>query len=168
MRYLDALLLASKLKRSIHLDLDHTVEIVGSVRRKEDVINDIDLLIITPRYHDNIFASIHFNNRNILVKKIISQGDRRCSLLVSIHKSVSRRVDLFYATDTEYPFAMMHHIGPKSYNLRVRRLAKIKGYKLNQYGLFYTGRNTRVRHKFNNECDIQKFLDISCRSYSFR
>jgi DNA polymerase (family 10) len=65
-------------------------------------------------------------------------------------------VDLFFTTRSHYACALMHHTGPKSYNIRVRKVAKDKGYKLNQYDLMKHKQKVKVK----TEKDICRKLHI--------
>ena len=55
---------------------------------------------------------------------------------------------------------MMQYTGPKSYNIRIRKYVKNKGWLLNQYGIFYAGTNNIVKGSDNikSEKDITKFI----------
>ena len=125
---------------------------------KEDKIKDIDFLIITDRKVPNILKKVYFDTDKITIDHISDCGDRKCFVYLN-----NLKIDLFYAIKKDEAFALLHHIGPKSYLLRIRRLAKSKGYLLNQYGIFHRDSGRRVSGKFDTVCDIQKFINISCR-----
>ena len=93
---------------------------------------------------------------------MISCGERRCSIRLSVQRC-KVKVDFFYALKCNFPFALLHHIGPRIYNIRLRNKAKTMGYTLNQYGIFNRDNKRRVNHNFKNESDIQKFLDVTIR-----
>ena len=157
--------LARLLKKSIRFDVNssYQIEVVGSVAREESTIKDIDFLVITSMMKHNFIETIYFADKSIVVTKIADCGDRKCFVHLLIDRKHPLKIDIFYATKKEKPFALLHHIGPKSYLLRIRRLAKLKGYLLNQYGLFHRDSDRRVSGEFKTVCDIQKYLDITCR-----
>lgn len=160
MYYKEAKQLALYLKRHMRFDVPqkYDIEIVGSVAREEDKIKDIDFLIITDRKVPNILKKVYFDTDKITIDHISDCGDRKCFVYLN-----NLKIDLFYAVRKDEAFALLHHIGPKSYLLRIRRLAKSKGYLLNQYGIFHRDSGRRVSGKFDTVCDIQKFINISCR-----
>ena len=66
------------------------------------------------------------------VESVIGQGETKSSVLL---KS-GIQVDLRIVKDNEFPFALQHFTGSKEHNTVLRGVAKEKGYKLNEYGLF--------------------------------
>ena len=157
--------IALYLKKHMRFDTSskYKIDIVGSVAREEERIEDIDFLVITPYVVYDLLKTITFTTNKVTINKITNCGNHKCFVYLTIEgKKV--KIDIFYAIKADESFALLHHIGPKSYLLRIRRLAKLAGYLLNQYGIFYRRTNKKVEGNFNNVCDIQKFLDISCRS----
>lgn len=101
--------------------------VAGSIRRKNEYINDIDIVIITSK---NIDLSFIFT-------KVIRMGNSIISG-VFIYKNKKVMIDIFITTREELPFAMLQYTGPKSYNIRIRHyVKKTYGWLLNQYGIFY-------------------------------
>ena len=153
--------IALYLKKYMRFDTtsNYKIEIVGSVAREEERIGDIDLLVITPHMVHDLLKTIRFTTDKVTINKITDCGDRKCFVYLTVEgKKV--KIDIFYAVTADEPFALLHHIGPKSYLLRIRRLAKLEGYLLNQYGIFDRRSGKKVKSKFNNVCDIQKFLNV--------
>ena len=70
-------------------------------------------------------------------------------------------VDVFYATEDEKPFAMLHYQGPVTFNMRVRAVAKKLGYKLNQYGLTKVRADAPDVPALKSERDVLDFLGIA-------
>lgn len=105
-------------------------EIAGSVRRRKEVVHDLDLV-----------ASAKKGNEVGLMKKfcalsstgeIIGQGETKSS----IRLENGMQVDLRIVNEKEYPYALLHFTGSKEHNTLLRSIAKDKGLKLNEYGLF--------------------------------
>ena len=164
MLYRDAKEIALYLKKHMKFGKvkDYKIEIVGSVAREEDHVKDIDFLVITPHMVHDLLETVYFTTDKITINKITDCGDRKCFVHLNV-EGHRLKIDIFYAIKADESFALLHHIGPKSYLLRIRRLAKSRGYLLNQYGIFDRDTGKKVGGKFNTVCDIQKFLDISCR-----
>lgn len=142
------------------------ITIVGSIRRKMPVNNDIDLLTTT-KLDELIIDNI------TQIKKIITQGEKRKSIIFEytyIHKLKKVQIDLFYSDIQCWPFALLHHTGGKLQNIKMRKKANKLGYKLNQYGLFPIDNNHPELDlkKFKTEKDIFKFLDKAYKSPSKR
>ena len=121
--------------------------LVGSLRRKESVVNDIDLLIVGD-YSNDILIKLK-NDKDI---KILSAGSKTIMLIYK-----KNRVDLFFTSEENLIPALLHHTGSKIFNIRMRKQAKDLGYKLNQYGLF---NNEGKKIKVKNEKDIFKILEM--------
>jgi DNA polymerase (family 10) len=145
---------------SLRFKLD--LHIVGSLRRERPLIKDIDVLIVVDKFDNRIMSSILFSGiKNI---KLVSMGTRKTSLIVS-WKQKAIKVDIFIASKDELPFALFHLTGSKMYNIRIRRLAKRKGLKLNQYGIFNinTGKKAPRSKSINTEKKLAKYLGVSYR-----
>ena len=160
MYHKEAKQIALYLKKYMRFDVSqkYDIKIVGSVAREEDKIKDIDFLIITDTTVPNILKKVYFNTDKITIDRISDCGNSKCFVYIN-----KLKIDLFYTVKKDKAFALLHYIGPKSYLLRIRRLAKSKGYLLNQYGIFYRDSGRKVSGNFNSVCDIQKFINISCR-----
>ncbi|MDE2097766.1 MAG: hypothetical protein KGL39_10995 [Patescibacteria group bacterium] len=117
------------------------VTVVGSVRRRAPRNSDIDLLVSVPTNRkdiDRVLPSTTFTdgkNDAVKILAVYANGTRKRSFFVS-YGGKRIGVDLFLTTTRARPFALFHWTGPASYNIRTRRLAKLKGLTLNQYGLF--------------------------------
>jgi deoxyribonuclease-4 len=65
-------------------------------------------------------------------------------------------VDVKIATKEQKPFYTLYFRSGEKFSRKIRKIAKDRGYKLNQYGLFKNGR--RVPQKFRDEAEIVEFL----------
>jgi deoxyribonuclease-4 len=65
-------------------------------------------------------------------------------------------VDVKIATKEEKPFYTLYFRSGEKFSRKIRKIAKDRGYKLNQYGLFKNGR--RIPQKFRDEAEIVEFL----------
>lgn len=104
-------------------------EIAGSLRRCKETIGDIDIL-----------ASLK-GDASALMKKFVTQAQVEDVLAQGETKSSVRlksgiQVDLRVVEDKEFPFALLYFTGSKEHNTVLRGIAKDKGLKLNEYGLF--------------------------------
>lgn len=74
-------------------------------------------------------------------------------------------VDVKIATKEQKPFYTLYFRSGEKFSRKIRKIAKDRGYKLNQYGLFKNGR--RVPRKFKNESEIVEFLTLQDRIMLF-
>lgn len=103
-------------------------EIAGSIRRKREIIGDIDILASAkePAPLMELFTSHEF------VEAVTAKGTTKSSVVLK----AGMNADLRVVSDDEYPFALHYFTGSKDHNVAMRSLAKKKGLKLSEYGLF--------------------------------
>jgi DNA polymerase/3'-5' exonuclease PolX len=176
--YAEASQLAAELRRRLIFKYSdgrvfrHRTIVVGSLRRREVRPRDVDILVVlAPAQADRLGAALQAaalappgpGDRARLVGAGPA-GPRRRALDLAVC-GARYRVDLFLATAAEAPYALYHYTGPWEYNVRVRALAKKKGWRLNQYGLFYAGGARRVRGAaaLRTERDLEAFLGVTHR-----
>lgn len=135
-------------------------EVAGSLRRRKEIIGDIDILVSTK-------ASAAERNMELFtshpdVEKIISKGETKSSVLLKsgIH------CDLRIVSEDEFPFALAYFTGSKEHNIEMRSLAKKFGWSLNEYGFSaYGAEEVRGRAKrivpCKNEEDIYEAMKLS-------
>jgi PHP domain protein len=104
------------------------IEIAGSYRRRKDTIGDLDILVTCG---DSISVMTHFVNY-FDIDEVLSKGDTRSSIIL---KS-GIQVDLRVLPQKSYGAAMLYFTGSKAHNIVIRKLAKQKDWKVNEYGLF--------------------------------
>lgn len=104
------------------------IEIAGSYRRRKETIGDLDILVTC---EDSIYVMTHFVNY-FDIDEVLSKGDTRSSIIL---KS-GIQVDLRVLPQKSYGAAMLYFTGSKAHNIVIRKLAKQKDWKVNEYGLF--------------------------------
>ena len=104
------------------------IEICGSIRRRKEVIRDVDILVAGG---DKEAVSLTFTTLPE-IEEIYLRGDTKTS--VRLISGVD--ADLRIVESHEFPFALMYFTGSKEHNVRLRGIAKKLGLKLNEYGLF--------------------------------
>jgi DNA polymerase (family 10) len=127
------------------------VEIAGSLRRKKEVIKDIDILVATksPEAVGKKFLELP------QVKKVTAEGDTKISVILK----AGMACDLRMVSLEEFPFALLYFTGSKEHNVVMRQKAKDRKYKLNEYGLFIEGK-TEKKISCATEKDIFNELDL--------
>jgi len=110
------------------------LNLAGSIRRKKETIKDIDILC-TAKGSDlvmNKFVSLP------QVKEVLAQGETKSSVILE----EGIQVDLRVIKPESYGAALMYFTGSKDHNIALRELARKRGYKINEYGLFKLGKSS--------------------------
>jgi DNA polymerase (family 10) len=121
--------LAMRLKERLSQTVDPAlIEVCGSVRRRNEIVRDIDLLAAASEWADVSAAFVSMPE----VEEVIAEGETKtsCRLTHGIN------ADLRVVPEVSYAPALIYFTGSKEHNVRLRGLAKDKGLKLNEYGLF--------------------------------
>jgi DNA polymerase (family 10) len=110
-----------------------SVEPAGSVRRREETTGDLDLVAASddPRALLEAFVTLP------AVERLIASGDTKAS--VELHDGV--QVDLRVVQPASFGAALQYFTGNKDHNIELRELAKKRGLKINEYGVFRVGEN---------------------------
>ncbi len=125
----EVLKIANKVKRRLEkLRGSVKVDIAGSIRRKKDLVRDIDILAISkePGFMIDYFCKMKE------VKKVLAKGSTKASILLNMNIEADLRV----VPEKSYGAALLYFTGSKEFNIKLRKIAIKKGYKLSEYGLF--------------------------------
>lgn len=108
------------------------IQYAGSLRRCQDTIGDIDILttVKDPLKSHKIIMELFVKYPEVL--DVIVQGDTKSS--VALRSGID--VDLRVVDDKSFGAALHYFTGNKEHNIRVRDLAKKKGLKVSEYGVF--------------------------------
>jgi len=105
------------------------IEPAGSLRRMKETIGDIDILASG---RDNIEIIEKFTTLP-MIKEILAKGDTKASVIV---KTNNLQVDLRVVDSSCFGAALQYFTGSKAHNIKLRTLAKEKGLKISEYGIF--------------------------------
>jgi len=121
-----------ELKTSLPKEIKQ-IEVAGSIRRRKETIGDIDILV-----------SVEDKDREKVIEKFISlaeveeiivKGDKKTSVIMKFdHRE--RQVDLRIFKEEEWGAALQYFTGSRQHNVHLREIAKEKGLKINEYGVF--------------------------------
>ncbi len=103
----------------------------GSLRRMKETVGDIDILATGKEGE----AIIDFFTRYPRADRILASGKTKASIVV-ITGDDTRQVDLRIVPNDSYGAALQYFTGSKAHNIRLRGMAKEKGLKINEYGVF--------------------------------
>ena len=104
------------------------IEISGSLRRKREIIRDVDLLVASA-HPERVMARFTALSG---IERILAHGDTKSSVIL---KS-GIQSDLRVVTEREFPYALHYFTGSQEHNTAIRGRAKKRGMKLSEYGLF--------------------------------
>ncbi|MEX2053154.1 MAG: helix-hairpin-helix domain-containing protein, partial [Candidatus Paceibacterota bacterium] len=103
-------------------------EPAGSVRRMQETIGDLDILVTSSEPE----KVMKFFVKMPEVEDVISRGETKTSVRLKIGMDADLRV----VDPDSFGAALQYFTGDKYHNIAVREIAIKKGYKLNEYGLF--------------------------------
>ncbi len=117
--------LESKIKKIKYIE---RVEICGSARRMKETIGDLDILTISNKPNEVINEFIRLED----VKRVLAEGNTKSTVILNNNMQVDLRV----LPKESFGAAMQYFIGNQSHNIKLRKIAISKGYKLSEYGVF--------------------------------
>jgi len=126
------------------------VELAGSIRRFKETVKDLDFVCATEDPKAVMKAFTEFEE----VDRVTGSGGTKASVVL---KS-GIQADLRCVTEEQFPFTLQHFTGSKEHNTKLRALAKEKGLKSNEYGLFKEGSDNSIKAK--SEADVYKALGL--------
>lgn len=116
------------------------LEAAGSLRRGADTVGDIDILAVAP---DTSKAMDYFTLYPG-VETVIAKGPTKSSIVLKD----GPQVDLRVVEAGCFGAALVYFTGSKLHNVKIRHLARDKGYKVSEYGVFdvdsSTGKEKRL------------------------
>jgi DNA polymerase (family 10) len=104
------------------------IEWAGSLRRMKENIGDIDILATGADHEKIVHAFTHLPE----VKEVLASGETKASVIAE----GGTQIDLRVVEEGSYGAALQYFTGSKGHNIRLRGIAKAKGIKINEYGVF--------------------------------
>jgi DNA polymerase (family 10) len=104
------------------------IEWAGSLRRMRENIGDIDILATGPNPEKIVHTFTHLPE----VKEILASGETKASVIVE--RGI--QIDLRVVEEDSYGAALQYFTGSKGHNIHLRGIAKARGIKINEYGVF--------------------------------
>jgi DNA polymerase beta len=156
-----------KILKNITLEISPTLIGVtcGSYRREKETSNDIDFIIcstelITKKdvekhnYLDDFVERLKFEK--IIIDDLTEHGGSKYMGIATV-KEVIRRIDIRYVPYESYYSAILYFTGGKNTNTKMRQVASLNDWKLNEYGLYDENQNMM---KVTSEKDIFNYLGM--------
>lgn len=103
-------------------------EAAGSLRRRKEDIGDLDILI-TSKDRPEALKQL---TKLPIVREVLETGDTKAAVIVE----GGIRVDIRAVAGESFGAAMQYFTGSKQHNIHLRKIARERGLKCNEYGLF--------------------------------
>jgi DNA polymerase (family X) len=128
------------------------LEAAGSYRRGRDTVGDLDLLAVAadPEEVMDRFAAF------ATVEKVLARGETKMSVRVGS----GLQIDLRVVPAESFGAALQYFTGSKAHNIKVRGLAKDRGLKINEYGVFRIEGDKEIRVAGRTEEEVYATLDL--------
>ncbi len=118
-------------------------DMAGSLRRMKETIGDIDLL--TSSQHPKKVADFFCSLPDVV--RVLAKGKTKSSVIVQS----GLQIDLRVIAPEEYGSALQYFTGSKEHSIHLRDIAKKKGLKISEYGIFRVSSNRRLGGKTEEE-----------------
>ena len=135
-------------------------EIAGSLRRKKEIIGDIDILVSAKKKYVSQIMDAFTSHPDAV--QVLGKGETKSSVLLQSKINCDVRV----VDENEFPFALAYFTGSKEHNVEMRSRAKKYGLSLNEYGFSdikekeHRGKAKEIV-KCKQEKDIYAALELS-------
>ncbi|RCK75175.1 MAG: DNA polymerase X family [Ignavibacteriae bacterium] len=131
------------------------IEIAGSLRRKKEIIGDIDILVSIKKKDTKSVMDTFVNHPDVV--SVTAHGDTKSSVVLKSGINCDLRV----VKEEEFPFALAYFTGSKEHNVEMRSLAKKFGLSLNEYGFTEINTGKKIKKlECKDETDIYKSLKL--------
>lgn len=104
------------------------IEVAGSYRRRRETVGDLDVVVTGPNRAAVGDRLIRYER----VAEILAHGPTRTTVVLRS----GLQVELRAVADESYGAALLYLTGSKAHDVALRTLAGVRGWKLNEYGLF--------------------------------
>lgn len=130
------------------------LEWAGSYRRGRETVGDLDLLAVADRPADVMDRFGQFPG----VASVLARGDTK----MSVRLSSGFQIDLRIVPRESFGAALQYFTGSKAHNVVLRGLAKQRGLKINEYGVFRVEGEQETYLAGATEAEVYAALDLPC------
>jgi DNA polymerase (family 10) len=127
------------------------ISAAGSLRRMRETVGDIDILASGK----DGAAIIRYFVRFLRVTRVLAEGVTKGSVMIATEAG-EKQVDLRIVADSEFGAALQYFTGSKAHNIKLRGMAKARGLKISEYGVFRGEKKTAGRE----EADVYAALGL--------
>jgi DNA polymerase (family 10) len=126
-------------------------EVAGSLRRKKEVVHDLDGVASVAQESDRAAVMAAFVALP-QVQSVVAHGETKSSVVLE----GGMAMDLRLVTDDEYGAALHHFTGSKEHHIVLRGMALARGIKINDYGVWHGEERLPV----STEADVYAILGM--------
>jgi len=126
------------------------LEFAGSYRRGKETVGDLDVLISS----NNVDKVMDHFGKFEGIGTVIVRGDTK----MSVRLENEFQIDLRVVPDESFGAALLYFTGSKEHNVIVRGMAKQKGLKINEWGVYRLDDDEWIAGK--TEADVYATLDL--------
>jgi DNA polymerase (family 10) len=128
------------------------IEAAGSYRRGKETVGDLDFLVVSsdPEEVMDRFAAFE------TVNKVLARGDTKMAVRVG----TGFQIDLRVVPRESFGAALQYFTGSKAHNIKIRGLAKDRGLKINEYGVFRVKGEQEIQIAGATEEEVYAALDL--------
>ncbi|MDP2668577.1 MAG: DNA polymerase/3'-5' exonuclease PolX [bacterium] len=127
--------------------------IAGSARRKKETIGDMDILAISKKPEAVMEKFITLPQ----IANVLSKGKTKTMVILKNGLDADLRV----VPTGSYGAALNYFTGSKDHNVKLRELAQKKGWKLNEYGLWFASGRRQKMIAGRSEEEVYKKLGLN-------
>ncbi|MEX1052645.1 MAG: PHP domain-containing protein, partial [Patescibacteria group bacterium] len=127
------------------------VEVLGSLRRMNPTIGDLDLAVQTKDEHRKDIINYFLKYPGKISTEVA--GENKASIVISS----GTKVDIRLQKKQTWGTLLQYFTGSKIHNIRLRELAQKKSLSISEYGI---KEEKGKLHTFNNEKDFYNFLNL--------
>lgn len=133
----DALPMAERLVTALEpLPEVVAVSVAGSIRRMKETVGDIDVLVAS----DEPAAVMDAVRTLPSVVSVVSSGETK----TTVRTTSGRQADIRVVAPDSWGAALQYFTGSAEHNVRLREIAKSRGLKISEYGVFGVGGGEKV------------------------
>jgi len=151
--------LINKLFKKIYKNIDF--EMVGSYRRKNKDMGDIDILIKNTDGVEFKSLIVHLKESGYIIETLAEGKSKFMGLCKFSPKLPARRIDILITEPSKYYFALLYFTGSFAFNIYMRKIALKQNISLSEYG--FKDKNNKLIDTTNiikSEKDIFDYLKI--------
>jgi DNA polymerase beta len=135
-------------------------EMVGSYRRKNKTVGDIDILIKdNPNFKLKEFIKIMIEKCYFI--ETLANGKNKFMGICRLNETLPyRRVDILVTDSETYAFALLYFTGSYNFNIYLRNIALEKNLSLSEYGFKDNKTKNFIKTDIKTEEDIFNYLNV--------
>jgi DNA polymerase (family 10) len=131
------------------------LEMAGSYRRGRETVGDLDLLVVSREPEQAMDCLAAFPG--------VAHGLVRGETKMSVRLESGLQIDLRVVPAESFGAALQYFTGSKAHNVILRGLAKQKGLRINEWGVFRLGRGGKeTRIAGSTEREVYRALGLPC------